>query len=160
MNVTERNVITVVLTVTVIEITKNNPVLIVNVIAINIVIVISIVIVNVITIVYIFIMESQRAKRASEALRVGKIDTPSSAGNLILTPMQENPLSEQTPPRRGVASHYKPTSYAIESCQHSHKIFRFHVVLPSLNRKALRKQKKKKTFWICNIYCDISGILK
>ena len=35
MNVTERNVITVVLTVIVIEITKNNPVLIVNVIAIK-----------------------------------------------------------------------------------------------------------------------------
>ena len=87
MNVTDRNVITVVLTVIVIEITKNNQVLIVNVIAINIVIVIPIVIVNVITIVFIFILESQRAKPASEALRVGKIDNPSSAGNLIMTPM-------------------------------------------------------------------------
>ena len=87
MNVTERNVITVVLTVIVIEITKNNSVLIVNLIAINIVIVISIVIVNLITIVFIFIVESQRANRASEALRVRKIDNPSSGGNLIMTPM-------------------------------------------------------------------------
>ena len=84
---TEGYVATVVLTVIAIEIANNNPILIVNVIAINIVIVISIAIVNIINIVFIFIVELQRARCASEALCVRKIDNPSSAGNLMMTPM-------------------------------------------------------------------------
>ena len=100
--------------------------------------------------------ELQRAKRASGAPWVRKISKPRKFGYNITVRMS----FVRTNSWEWVgASQYKPISYAIESCQHSHSIFRFPFP-PSISfRKHYKQTKKKKTFWIYIAYCDFSSVL-
>ena len=63
---------------------------------------------------------------------VRKIGKPSNRENLVMASPYERPWSVQTVGERG-ASQYEPVSYAVESSQHSLKIFRFPLP-PSVSR--------------------------